>query len=99
MVKFRDIEFDENRYPMTYKEYEKRVVELFLEDYSDETLDLMQERLNEELDNEVTYIEGFYGYDCFVYDHPEIYGETAKKSFEDNFLRQTAVSNLRKIIG
>ena len=39
-----------------------------------------------------------YGCDCFDYDHPEIYGEVSKKTFEDEFLRQTPVANLRKIL-
>lgn len=90
---------DESKYPMTYKEYEKRVVELFLENYTGEVLEEMARRVNEELSNEVTYIEGFYGESCFTYDHPELYGEDCKKEFEDEYLKRTPVSNLRKILG
>ena len=43
------MELDESKYPMTYKEYEKRVVELFLENYTGETLEEMTRRVNEEL--------------------------------------------------
>ena len=90
---------NEENYPMTYKEYEKRVVELFLECYEGETLELMRQRVEEELKEDPNYIHGFYGHDCFTYDHPEIYGENCKKTFEDNFLRQTPVANLRLLIG
>ena len=90
---------NEEDYPMTYKEYEKRVVELFLECYQGETLELMKQRVEEELKEDPNYIHGFYGHDCFTYDHPEIYGENCKKTFEDYHLRQTPVANLRLLIG
>ena len=90
---------NEEDYPMTYKEYEKRVVELFLECYEGETLELMKQRVEEELKEDPNYIHGFYGHDCFTYDHPEIYGENCKKTFEDYHLRQTPVANLRLLIG
>lgn len=90
---------NEEDYPMTYKEYEKRVVELFLECYEGEALELMRQRVEEELKEDPNYIHGFYGHDCFTYDHPEIYGEASKRTFEDNFLRQTPVANLRLLIG
>ena len=90
---------NEEDYPMTYKEYEKRVVELFLECYEGETLELMKQRVEEELKEDPNYIHGFYGQDCFTYDHSEIYGENCKKTFEDYHLRQTPVANLRLLIG
>ena len=90
---------NEEDYPMTYKEYEKRVVELFLECYEGETLELMRQRVEEELKEDPNSIHGFYGHDCFTYDHPEIYGENCKKTFEDYHLRQTPVANLRLLIG
>ena len=90
---------NENDYPMTYKEYEKRVIELFLEMYDGENLKLMEKRIADELENNPNYIQGFYGQDCFTYDHPEIFGDNCKKTFEDNFLRQTPVANLRMLIG
>ena len=90
---------NEKNYPMTYKEYEKRVVELFLQDYEGKSLELMQERIDEELKNDPNYIHGFYGQDCFTYDHPEIFGETAKDTFKDNFLKQTPVAQLRMLLG
>lgn len=90
---------NEKEYPMTYKEYEKRVIELFLEPYEGETLQHMIEVVENELSNDPNYIQGFYGHDCWVYDNPELYGELCKKTFEDSQLRQTPVSNLRKLIG
>ena len=90
---------NENDYPMTYKEFEKRVIELFLEMYEGENLKLMEKRIADELENNPNYIHGFYGQDCFTYDHPEIYGENCKKTFDDYHLRQTPVANLRMLIG
>lgn len=87
------------KYPMSYEEFEKRVVELFLEDYSDETLQVMKDKVDKELENDPNYIHGFYGHACWVYDNPKLYGKNCKKVFEDNFLRQTPVANLRMLIG
>jgi hypothetical protein len=56
------------------------------------------EKVEAELEKEPNFIQMSYGYDCFDYDHPEIYGEVSKKTFEDEFLRQTPVANLRKIL-
>ena len=90
---------NEENYPMTYKEYEKRVVELFLEDYDDEVLEEMKRRVDDLLSEEPNFIQMLYGHDCFTYESPHIYGETCKKTFEDSFLRQTPVTQLRMIIG
>ena len=90
---------NEEDYPMTYNEYEKRVVELFLENYEGEALELMRQRVDDILSEEPNFIQSLYGYDCFTYESPHIYGETCKKTFEDSFLRQTPVAQLRMIIG
>lgn len=90
---------NEENYPMTYKEYEKRVVELFLEDYDDDVLEEMKRRVDDLLSEEPNFIQMLYGYDCFTYESPHIFGETCKKTFEDSFLRQTPVAQLRMIIG
>ena len=90
---------NEENYPMTYEEYEKRVVELLLEDYEGESLEIVKARLEVELSEDPNFIHMLYGQDCFTYDHPEIYGETCKRTFEDSFLRQTPVANLRMIVG
>lgn len=93
------MELNENDYPMTYKEYEKKVMELFLEDYEGEALELMKGRIDDILSESPNFMEQLYGYDCFTYDSPHIYGDTCKKVFEDNFLRQTPVAQLRLMIG
>ena len=90
---------NENDYPMTYKEYEKRVVELFLEDYEGDALLLMKKRVEDVLSESPNFLEMLYGHDCFTYESPQIYGEDCKKAFEDQYLRQTPVAQLRMIIG
>ncbi len=90
---------NEKKYPMTYKEYEKKVIELFLEDYSDDVLEEMMNRIDGILGEEPNFIEGLYGQSCFIYESPQIYGEYCKKCFNDNFLRQTPVAQLRLLIG
>lgn len=92
------MELDETKYPLTYKEYEKRVVELLLEDYDGESLEIMKAKIDEELSDKPTILEQEYGFDCFRYDHPEIFGKDTKKRFEDRFLKQTPVSALRKVL-
>ena len=93
------MDLNENDYPMSYKEYEKRVVELLLEDYEGESLEIVKAKVEDELSEDPNFIHMIYGQDCFTYDHPEIYGETCKRTFEDSFLRQTPVANLRMIVG
>ena len=53
---------NEENYPMSYKEFEKRVIELFLKDYSDETLQVMIDRVDEELKNDPTFTLGAFSY-------------------------------------
>ena len=60
----------EKKYPMTYKEYEKRVIELFLETGNYSTKEEKLEFLNEELlKNDPDFIKNLYKDDCFYYDH------------------------------
>lgn len=89
---------NEEDYPMTYKEFEKRVVELFLEDYSGDGLRIMKEKVEEELKQKPCFIEMLYAQSCFIYESPWLYGDTCKRCLEDNFLRQTPVANLRLFI-
>lgn len=89
---------DESKYPMTYKEYERKVVELFLSEYDGEELEVMSERIERELARDPCIIEGFYGDDCFTYDNPNIYGENCKRTFEDDFLDSGVVRQLRMIL-
>lgn len=77
---------NEEDYPMTYEEYEKRVIELFLDLYPKDKQDVAMERINDLLKEEPEFIEALYGDTCFRYDHPEIYSETCKKVFEDYLL-------------
>ena len=86
---------NENDYPMSYKEFEKRVVELFLEDYSDDSLEEMRERIDDEVKGDNNFIGMLYGQSCFIYDNPELYGDSCKDCFKDKFLKQTPVSQLR----
>ena len=90
-----NMKFDENNYPMTYREFEKRVIELFLEDCSDDHLEDMRNMIEDEVKDENNFIGMLYGQSCFVYDHPELYGDMCKRCFEDSFLRQTPVAQLR----
>ena len=90
--------FDENNYPMTYNQFEERVVELFLANYEGEELEHMKKVIEEELSESPNYMESFYGDTCFVYDNPQIYGENCKKAFEDYHLESTPVHNLRWLL-
>ena len=88
----------EKKYPMTYKEYEKRVIELFLETGNYATKEEKLEFLNEELlKNDPDFIKNLYKDDCFYYDHPEMFGIAAKYVFEDTNLLGTPVSNLEML--
>lgn len=88
-----------DKYPLTYKEYEDKVIELFLQSYDDEQLEEMTDRIDEILDEKPNILEQLYGYDCFTYDSPDIYGENCKKVFDDYHLLQTPVAQLRMLIG
>ena len=88
----------EKKYPMTYKEYEKRVIELFLETGNYATKEEKLEFKNEELlKNDPDFIKNLYKDDCFYYDHPERFGIAAKYVFEDTNLLGTPVSNLEML--
>ena len=89
---------DENNYPMTYKQFEERVVELFLAKYEGEELENMKKVIERVLSESPNYIESFYGDTCFVYDNPQLYGENCKKAFEDYHLESTPVHNLRWLL-
>ena len=89
---------ERKKYPMTYKEYEKRVIELFLETGNYATKEEKLEFLNEELlKNDPDFIKNLYKDDCFYYDHPERFGIAAKYVFEDTKLLGTPVSNLEML--
>ena len=77
--------FDENNYPMTYNQFEERVVELFLANYEGEELEHMKKVIEEELSESPNYMESLYGENC-------------KKAFEDYHLKSRAVHNLRWLL-
>ena len=90
---------DESKYPMTYEEYKKRVIELFLERFDEKDHEKALERVNELLEAEPNFIRGSYGQSCFLYDHPEIYGKNCKRAFEDNRLNSIPVNTLDMFLG
>jgi hypothetical protein len=85
--------------PMTYEEYEKRVIELFLDLYPKDKQEAGMERLNALLEDDPQFIEGLYAETCFRYDHPEIYSETCKKVFGDYLLNSIPVNTLNMLLG
>ena len=93
------MELNENDYPMNYKEYEKRIMELLLETYPQEKREMLIDRLDKLLEEDPDFIKGLYGESCFRYDHPEIYGENCKKVFGDYLLESIPIRNLKLLLG
>ncbi|MBE6490949.1 MAG: hypothetical protein E7Z83_08855 [Methanobrevibacter sp.] len=85
------------KYPLTYEEYHKKIIELFLKNKTDKE-DAMN-RLNNLLNAEPDFMEGLYAETCFRYDHPEIYSETCKKVFGDYLLESIPVNTLNMLLG
>ena len=90
---------DESKYPMTYEEYEKRVIELYLDGISEDHKEKIKQRIDNLLKNDPTFLSGLYGQSCFYYDNPEKYGNVAKKEFEDENLKGTPVRTLDMFVG
>ena len=88
----------ESKYPMTYEQYEKRVIELFLEQFDGEELAILKDKLDGFLEDNPNFIRSLYSGDCFTYDHPEIYSDNCKKVFEEYHLLSTPVAQLRMIL-
>ena len=86
-------------YPMTYEEYEKRVIELFLERFDEKDRKKALKRVNELLEADPDFISELYGDSCFCYDRPDIYGENCKRAFEDNRINSIAVNTLDMFLG
>lgn len=88
---------NEKKYPMTYEEYEKRVIELFLEPGTytatkEEKLEFIYDEL---LKNDPDFIRNQYNSDCKSYDNPEKYGIVDPKYiFSDEMLKSIPVYNL-----
>lgn len=87
------------KYPMTYEEYEKRVIDLFIGAYPNDKRKIMIVRLNNFLKEDPYFIKGLYNDTCFNYDHPEIYGDVCKRSFEDFYLESIPVHTLDMLLG
>ena len=90
---------NEKNYPMTYDEYEKRVVELFLATYPKDKREIISRRLDGLLEEDPKFIEGLYADTCFRYDRPDIYGKNAKRVFEDYLLESIPVNTLHMVLG
>ena len=88
-----------NEYPMTYEEYEKRVIELFLERFDEKDREKALKRVNELLEADPDFISGLYGDTCFRYDRPDIYGENCKRAFDDYLLNSIPVNTLDMFLG
>ena len=95
----KESEFNNSKYPMTYEEFEKRVMELFLRPYGEYLRKIILDRLDGLLSEDPNFFYGLYGDVCFSYDHPEIYGENSRKSFEDYHLRSVPVNALEMLLG
>ena len=87
------------KYPMTYEEYEKRVIELFLERFDEKDREKALKRVKELLEADPDFIRGSYGQSCFLYDRPDIFGENCKRAFEDNRLNSIPVNTLDMFLG
>lgn len=87
---------NEKKYPMTYEEYEKRVIELFLEPGTytatkEEKLEFIYDEL---LKNDPDFIRNLYRQDCHHYDCPEKYGVVNPENiFSDEVLSAIPVYN------
>ena len=87
------------KYPMTYEEYEKRVIELFLERFDEKDREKALKRVKELLEADPNFISGLYGDTCFRYDRPDIYGENCKRAFDDYLLNSIPVNTLDMFLG
>ena len=86
-------------YPMTYEEFENKVIELYLDGISEDHKEMIKERIDNLLENDPTFLSGLYGQSCFYYDNPKKYGDVAKKEFEDENLKGTPVRTLDMFVG
>ncbi len=93
------MDLNKNDYPMTYNEYEKRVIELLLEGYSEEEQEILISRLGALLEDDPNFIKGMYTESCFRYDRSDLYGKNSKKVFGNYLLKSIPVNTLEMIIG
>ena len=88
---------NEKKYPMTYEEYEKRVIELFLEPgtYTATKKEKLEFIYDELLKKDPDFIRNQYNSDCKSYDNPEKYGIVDPEYiFSDERLDAIPVYNL-----
>lgn len=52
-------------YSMTYEEFEKKVIELYLDGISEDHKEMIKERIDNLLENDPTFLSGLYGDTCF----------------------------------
>ena len=88
-----------SKYPMTYEEYEQRVIELFINTYPEDKQEIIVDRLDEALKNDPNLLKGLYGDSCFRYDNPQLYGENVKNIFDDYSLESIPVNTLHQLLG
>ena len=88
-----------SKYPMDYEEYEKRVIELFVNPYPKGKREIIIERLEDALKEDPNLIKGMYAESCFRYDHPDIYGKNCKKVVDDYLLESIPVNTLHMLLG
>ena len=83
-------------YPMTFDEYEKRVVELFIESYPVEHQEEILDRIENLLEEDPYFIKFLYHQDCKYYDGD---ASNSKGIFNDGALKSRPVHNLELLIG
>ena len=81
-------------YPMTFEEFDKRVRELLVEGYSQESKEDTLLGLEILLEEDPDFIKNLYSSACGYYDRPALNWETI---FEDGALRARPVSTLRML--
>lgn len=90
---------DEKYYPLTRKEFEEKVIELTLSLYDEKDHDYIKKEIDRVIETEPLFWNSLYGYACFVYENPALYGKNCKRVFEDGYILQNAVGQLRLMIG
>ena len=90
---------DEKYYPLSREEFNKKVIELTLSLYSEKDQDYIKKEIDRVIKTEPLFWNSLYGYACFVYENPALYGKNCKRVFEDGYILQDAVGQLRLMIG
>ena len=94
------IDDEENKeYPMTFEEFKENVLYLFFEYYSDAFVKILKKRLEDYEKEDPNFMKALYDNACWEYDSPHIYGDSSKRVFEKEMLRNYPVYDLRVIVG